>query len=87
MSGGGGVLAIGLAAAVLGMAESSGIVNALPAIPIVGRKGALALAMYYWSKNGGGPLARDVAIAAAAVSGYELATKGTISGEGEGQGE
>jgi hypothetical protein len=48
---------------------------------MVGRKGALAIAAYYYSRHGGGALSRDVAIAAAALSGYELGTKGSISGE------
>jgi len=53
----------------------------LPAIPLVGRKGALAIAAYYYSRHGGGAIARDVAIAAAALSGYELGKSGTVSGE------
>lgn len=81
LSGGGGIIAIALASAVIGLAESSGLMAKLPAIPLVGRKGALAFGAYYYSKHGGGSLARDVAIAAAALSGYELATKGSVSGE------
>lgn len=81
MSGGGGIVAVAVAAAIIGFAESSGIVNKLPSIPVVGRKGAVAIGAYYWSKHGGGSIARDVCVAAAALSGYELATKGSISGE------
>ncbi len=83
MSGGTGIVAIAIAAAVIGLAEQSGIVAKLPSIPLVGRKGALALGAYYYSKHGGGTLARDVAIAAAALSGYELAKSGSISGDDE----
>jgi hypothetical protein len=87
-SGGGGMLggastfiAIGVAAAVIGMAEKAGIMDKLPDIPLVGRKGALAIGAYYYSKHGGGSLARDVALAAAVLSGYQLAKEGTITGD------
>jgi hypothetical protein len=72
--------AIALAAAVIGLAENAGIMSKLPEIPLVGRKGALAIGAYYYSRHGGGKLARDVALAAAALSGYELGKVGSISG-------
>ena len=81
LSGGGGIIAVGVTAAVIGMAESGGLLAKLPSIPVVGRKGALAIAAYYYSRHGGGSLSRDVAIAAAALAGYELGSKGSISGE------
>lgn len=81
LSGGNGIIAIAVASAVIGLAESSGILDKIPSVPLVGRKGALALGAYYYSRHGGGSLARDVAIAAAALSGYELAKSGSITGD------
>lgn len=77
------VLAIALASAALGLFEQSELAKNIPTIPVIGRKGAIAIASYFYSKNGGGQLASDVCIAAAALSGYELATKGEISGDYE----
>lgn len=76
-------IAVGLTAAIIGLAESSGIVQKLPDIPLVGRKGALAIGAWYYSRHGGGTLARDIAIAAAAISGYELGKTGTVTGDDE----
>jgi hypothetical protein len=85
--GGGGLLggnnaliAVAVASTVIGLAEQAGLLAKLPAVPLVGRKGLLAIGAWYYSKHGGGSLARDIAIAAAALSGYELGTKGAISG-------
>ena len=83
--GGGGnftktLMGAALTTALVGYAEKSGILNNLPQIPIIGRKGTLAVAAYFWSKNGGGQIARDVAMAAAILSAYEFSKDGTISG-------
>lgn len=75
------ILAIGVASTVIGLAENAGLMDKLPAVPFVGKKGLLAIAAYYYSKHGGGSLSRDVALAAAALSGYELGKSGTISGD------
>lgn len=55
----------------------------LPTMPVVGRKGTIAIAAYFLSKHGGmgSGIARDVAIAAAALAGYDLGNKGSISGD------
>jgi len=81
-SGGAGVtpVKVAITAAVIGMAEKSGVLDKLPEIPFVGRKGAIALGAYYWAKHGGGSLARDVCIVAAALCGYEYGKEGSISG-------
>jgi len=87
LSGGGGsggpsaIIGVAVGAAVIGMAEQAGVLAKLPAIPLVGRKGLLAIIAYYFSRHGGGGLSRTVAIAAAALAGYELGTTGAISGE------
>ena len=87
-SGGGGgggsftktLMGAALTTAMVGFAEKSGVLDKLPTIPILGRKGTLAIAAYLWSKHGGGQIARDVAMAAAVLSAYEFSKDGTISG-------
>lgn len=83
LGGNNAIIAIGVASTVIGLAEQAGLLAKLPAVPLVGRKGLLAIGAYYYSKHGGGKLARDIAIAAAALSGYELGTKGSISGNND----
>ena len=70
-----------ITAAVIGMAEKSGVLDKLPEIPIVGRKGALAIGAYIWARHGGGSLARDVCLVAASICGYQWGKEGSISGE------
>lgn len=54
----------------------------LPTVPLIGRKGTIAIAAYMLHKRGtGGGILRDVAIAAAVLAGYELGKEGRISGE------
>lgn len=56
----------------------------LPTLPIIGRAGTIALAAYALGKWGGmnlGGLVRDVALAGAAVAGYEMGKDGKVSGE------
>jgi len=77
-------IAAATTAAVVGYAESSGLLDRLPEIPVIGRKGTLAIAAWYFSKHGGGKIARDVALIAAVLAGHELGAKGSISGDYEG---
>jgi hypothetical protein len=85
-SGGGGgslgaeIMGAALTAGAIGLAEKSGMMDKLPSIPVIGRKGTLAVAAYFWAKNGGGKIARDVAVCAAVLSLYEYAKDGVISG-------
>jgi hypothetical protein len=51
----------------------------LPSLPIVGKKGAIAIAAYLL--RGRHPIVQDVGMAAAAISGYELGKLGSISGD------
>lgn len=74
-------LSSAITAAVVGLAEKSGIMSSIPSVPVIGRKGAVALGAWYWSKHGGGKLARDVAIVSAVLAGYEFGKEGTISGD------
>ena len=57
----------------------------LPSLPVVGRKGAIAIAAYFL--RGKHPIITDIGRAAAAISGYELGSVGRISGiDGDGDG-
>ena len=51
----------------------------LPSLPMVGRKGAIAIGLYMFGPKTG--IFRDAAIAAAAISGYEFGKTGTITGD------
>lgn len=51
----------------------------LPTLPIVGKKGAIAIAAYLL--RGRHPIVSDIGMAAAAISGYELGKLGNISGD------
>jgi len=80
------ILGSAVGGAALGFIEKT--FPSLPTLPIVGRAGAIGLAAYFWSKHGGGQIARDIAISAAVIAGYQVGTTGKISGEdvsGDGQ--
>jgi len=51
----------------------------IPSLPFVGRKGAIALGIYFFSPKS--RILQDVGIAAAAIAGYELGSTGQIQGE------
>jgi len=53
----------------------------LPTLPIVGQAGSITAAAYMLAKGKGSGLARDVAIAGAVLSGYQIGFTGKISGE------
>lgn len=79
------MLGVGLGGAIFGFAEKT-FGASIPQIPILGRKGAITLLAYFASRNGfGGALARDAAIAGAAICGYELGKDGKVSGELDGE--
>lgn len=76
------IIGAALAGAVLGFIEAK--FPNIPSIPLVGRKGTIAIAAYYLGKRGGplgGPITRDVAMVAAGLAGYDLGKTGKISGE------
>lgn len=50
----------------------------LPTLPLVGKKGAIAILAYMFSNKH--PVIADVGLAAASISGYQLGTSGVISG-------
>ena len=82
-SGTGGVtpIKVAITAYVIGAAEKSGILDKLPEVPVIGRKGAIALITYYWARHGGGQIVRDVSLVSAALCGYQYGKDGVISGE------
>ncbi len=56
----------------------------LPTLPVIGRAGTIALGAYLVGRFTGmklGGLTRDVALAGAAVAGYEMGKDGKVSGE------
>lgn len=66
--------------AALGLIEK--LVPDLPTIPIIGRKGTIAIGAYFLHKHGvGGGVLRDVAVAAAVLAGYQLGKEGRIDGD------
>src|SRR5215471_450212 len=73
-----GLMAVGIGGAVVGFVDKS-IGASLPTIPLLGRKGTLAIGLYFFTKGKSG-LLRDAAVAAASIAGYELGNTGKISG-------
>lgn len=67
-------------AVVVGMAEKGGLIDNLPEVPFVGRKGLLAIVAWYWAKHGGGQIARDVCLVTSAICGYQFGKEGMVSG-------
>jgi hypothetical protein len=51
----------------------------LPTLPVVGKKGAIALGVMFLNKKSTGIIA-DIGFAAAVMAGYEFATTGKVSG-------
>jgi hypothetical protein len=85
--GGGGALSMrtmagaALGGALLGFIEKQ--FPTLPTVPLIGRKGTIALIAYFVAKKGGtlATIARDVGLAAAAIAGNELGATGKVSGD------
>lgn len=78
-SGTAGLIASATGGALLGFIDQS-FGAKLPTIPLLGRAGTIAVGAYMLSKHSKSGMLRDVAIAAAAVAGYEIGTKGSVSG-------
>lgn len=75
------MLGVAIGGAAVGFIEKQ--FPTLPTIPLVGRKGTIAIGAYFIAKKGGslGHIARDVALAAAVLAGFELGSTGHISGD------
>lgn len=73
------MFAAGLGGAALGFIDKS-LGATIPTIPLLGRAGTIALGAYLLAKGKGKGIMRDVALAAAAVAGYQLGHDGKVSG-------
>lgn len=73
------MLGIGLGGALFGFAEKT-FGASIPQIPILGRKGAITLGLFFLGKHMGGSFVKDAAVAGAAICGYELGKDGKVSG-------
>lgn len=51
----------------------------LPTVPLLGRSGTVAAAIYFIKPSS--PLLQDIGVAAAAIAGHSLGNTGTISGD------
>lgn len=80
------IMNVMLAAGAAGMAKKAGLLDSLPSLPVVGRVGAGAVLAHFWAKNGGGHFAKHVSIALASVAAYQMASKGEIDGDEDGDG-
>jgi hypothetical protein len=66
---------------VVGLVEKQGILDKLPTLPLLGKKGTAAVALHYFAKGKGGMI-RDAKIALAVLAGYDLGKTGAIVGTG-----
>ena len=72
---------IALAAGLIGLAEKSGLMDKLPTVPMIGKKGVVALGAFAIVKYaGGGEIVRDIAVAATALATYQLGKENKIDG-------
>jgi hypothetical protein len=71
-------IGIGIGAYALGYVQKQNW--AIPALPVIGKTGTIALIAHFISDGGKNKLAADIATAALAVAGFTLATTGAIVG-------
>lgn len=71
----------GIAGLVVGLIEKQGLLNNLPSLPMLGKKGTAAVALHYFAKGKGGMI-RDAKIALSVLAGYDLGKTGAILGGG-----
>lgn len=69
--------------ALYGFAHKSGLIEQLPALPLLGRTGTAAIVLDYFSRHGGGEMCRRASRAAAAIAGYQLGYEGKITGDAD----
>lgn len=73
------ILAPAIAGFTVAKIEDSGILDSLPTIPLLGKKGTACLAIHLLKPQATG-LIRDVKMFLAGLAGYELGKNGSISG-------
>lgn len=69
----------GIAGLVVGLVEKQGLLDKLPSLPLLGKKGTAAVALHYFAKGKGG-MWRDAKIALCVLAGYDLGKTGAILG-------
>jgi hypothetical protein len=81
--GGGGMSdqAAGIAGLIVGLVEKQGLLDKLPSLPLLGKKGTAAVVLHYFAKGKGG-ITRDVKLALCVMAGYDLGKTGAIMGGG-----
>lgn len=72
------MIGLGAGGAIIGWLERHYGEN-IPELPMIGRKGAIALAVYFLKPRN--QWLQDAGKAAAAISGYELGSTGKVTGE------
>jgi hypothetical protein len=71
------LIGIGIGGLAYGFIEKS--FPSMPTLPIVGKSGTVAIAVYFMGGNN--DLINDIGMAAAAIAGYSLGKEGVISGD------
>lgn len=72
---------IGLASGLIGLAEQSKLLDNLPPVPLIGRKGLVAVGAALLHHYGsGGELTKNIAVAATALATYQLGRDNKIDG-------
>jgi hypothetical protein len=64
-----------------GFVVKSGLVQKLPAVPVIGRTGLAAIGLDYWARHGGGDMVRKTANAAAVIAGFQFGSTGSVLGQ------
>ena len=75
------LLMLATAGAGLGWAEKTGLLDKLPAVPLIGRKGTLAAVAFALRRSS--PFAMAVSAASALAAGLEYGQTGKVSGQVE----
>lgn len=72
---------VAMGALAYGFIQKQAFFASLPALPVVGKAGTIAIGAYLLGRSGKVPLADDVCTAALTIAAYELGSTGTIQGE------
>jgi len=64
-----------------GLCVKHGLIDKLPALPVIGRTGTAAIVLDYFGRRGGGQMVQRAGRAAAVIAGYQLGSEGSIHGD------
>jgi hypothetical protein len=64
-----------------GLCVKHGLIDKLPALPVIGRTGTAAIVLDYFGRRGGGEMVKRAGRAAAVIAGYQLGSEGSIHGD------